>query len=228
MTRQDERTCLTWQKRSDLAAQIGQVKGRCPGEGIPDRLTATTAEGGGEPSMKFHLWLAIGAATVSFVCAALLATWASRRWWAGDLLLNATKRRSRWWVMFWTLYVTTWLIALFFDRDLYILTFTPMIAFSSAISHVMTGALEIRERGIFHQAGLIPWNRIKQWRWEDAGGGTMLLWSGATGRKPAILGVELARPRFFRDRVRIPVPVDHVEAFSQVLNEHVPEPAMSR
>jgi hypothetical protein len=65
---------------------------------------------------------------------------------------------------------------------------------------------QIRERGIYHSGALLPWNRIARYQWSE----------GCT------LTLALRRPRWWQDRVQLPVPPVLVERVDELMRLHVP------
>ncbi len=178
----------------------------------------------GLPTPRFHLEIAVAAAVLCLVAIIVLIKWASRGWWTGRLLLAAGKPRSRVLAIFLIVYFCVVLIALIKDpRDPYALTLGPAILMTTLGAVAVAGAVEIRERGIFHETGLIPWNLVRTWRWEGTAKRRLFLWYAAEEREVAILAIELIRPRFLRRQVRVLVRSGSVELASQLLNEHVPQ-----
>lgn len=64
---------------------------------------------------------------------------------------------------------------------------------------------QIRSGGICHWDGLLPWSRIAGYEWT----------------RGSILMLDLHRPRWWRDRVQLPVPPTLVDQVDQLMRQHV-------
>ena len=174
---------------------------------------------------QFHHWLYVAilvfASAVTLICFAILLRWMFRERRMGGLIVNAGKPRSRVRVLVSAIYAALWLVALSTDPAHYLISFSSVFLVISCTALVITGVLEVRERGLFSDHGVVSWDRVKAWYWENPGGLPTTQWSGAVEPGPAVMKIELTRPLFFRRSVRILVPFAFVDAVSRLMDEHV-------
>ncbi len=140
----------------------------------------------------------------------------------GRLIVNAGKPPSKFRVYSWIFYALLWAAAAFSEPAHFPFSFSTVILISLGTPLLIGDALEIREGGIFSDALIISWNRVKDWRWEHAGGGKQVQWSGKVEPGPAIMKVELVKPLFFRRIVQIRVPYAQVDAVEHAVSAKVP------
>jgi hypothetical protein len=173
------------------------------------------------PARYFYLGFAVFMAALAIYAVVAVLRWASRKWWTGSLILDASKPRSRALAILYLGCFVLWLVATALSPKDSLFSVTTAVFIVSGASVAIGGVLEIRERGIFFQNELISWNRIRSWSWEDIGGSPSVTFSGAVQPQPAMLKIELVRPLFFRRAIRIRVPAGQTNAFSKALDSGI-------
>jgi hypothetical protein len=69
---------------------------------------------------------------------------------------------------------------------------------------IATGRLQIRESGIWQYSRLLSWGRIESFAWAKDSTLSLTVWRGFA----------------FSERVELPIPTEHIETVSQLLQEH--------
>ncbi len=166
----------------------------------------------------FYLAVVVLSAAVALFCVIALLSWASRQWWTGRLVMDASRPRSRAMMIGFFVLLVCWIALLWTDSARHFFSFDSVVLLTLATTTFINRGLEIREGGIFYEWRFISWKRIKTWSWENTGGRPLATWSEGLKPEAARLRVELLRPLFFRNSVTLTVPTAQVAAISGILN----------
>src|SRR4051794_22607650 len=170
-------------------------------------------------SPRFEHWLAL--ALVLLAATAALSR-VSRIWWTGRLLVDASTRDTYRVIIFFVASLG-YAILLVTDPSQRLPTFLSALLLGTGLNLLPNGSdtLEIRERGIFCDSRLISWNRIRAWYWEHPGKRTPFSWLRSGQSDTAPLKIELSKRSVFLERsVRLRIPRNRVDAFSQAMHQH--------